>query len=407
MLTPCPRLEKKYFCVQINVCTQMFNGQYVFSQITSFLPQRQFRKIVEKYQDRTENWSFSHWNHLLVLIFGQLVGCCTLRELTDITTAHAKRSYHLGFGNSPVARSTLSESNMLRNPCIFEEFAFHMISIAQKKCITKEFELHGKFYAVDSTTIDLCLSMFMWAYFCSTKSGIKVHTQIDIVTEIPVFYRITNANVHDSKFMDCITYESLACYVFDRGYFDLSRLYVIHLAGAFFIIREKGKLEYEILDGEELLDGTDGVLYDQAIRFTSKGNRNNYPTRLRRVVYYADDLKRSFVYYTNNFYLDAKDIALLYRYRWQVELFFKWIKQHLRVKKFWGESENAVKIQIHVAIITYCLMAIIKHDLKLNRPVFEVILGSSLLVQDPLPELFKQNEGEVERDGQLELDFSC
>jgi len=387
----------------------MFNGHYIFTQITKFLPQRQFRKIVEKYPDRTLGWSFSHWNQLLVLMFGQLMGCDSLRELTDITTAHSKRSYHLGFGSTPVVRSTLSKANMLRDPCIFEEFAFYMISVAQKMCITKGFELHGKFYAVDSTTIDLCMSMFMWACFRSSKSGIRVHTQIDIVTEIPVFYRITNANVHDSKFMDCITYESLACYVFDRGYFDLSRLYLIHLAGAFFIIREKGRPKYDILDGVELLDGTDGVLYDQTVRFNTRRNLNNYPARLRRIVYYAEELNRSFVYYTNNFYLDAKDIALLYRYRWQVELFFKWIKQHLRVKRFWGESENGVKIQIHIAIITYCLMAIIKHDLKLDRPVFEVmrILGSSLLVQDSLRDLFKQNDAEVLDDGQLELDFLC
>ena len=337
------------------------------------------------------------------------MGCDSLRELTDITTAHSKRSYHLGFGSTPVVRSTLSKANMLRDPCIFEEFAFYMISVAQKMCITKGFELHGKFYAVDSTTIDLCMSMFMWACFRSSKSGIRVHTQIDIVTEIPVFYRITNANVHDSKFMDCITYESFACYVFDRGYFDLSRLYLIHLAGAFFIIRGKGRPKYDILEGEELLDGTDSVLYDQTVRFNTQRNRNNYPARLRRIVYYAEELNRSFVYYTNNFYLDAKDIALLYRYRWQVKLFFKWIKQHLRVKRFWGESENGVKIQIHIAIITYCLMAIIKHDLKLDRPVFEVmrILGSSLLVQDSLRDLFKQNDAEVLDDEQLELDFLC
>ena len=387
----------------------MFNGHYIFTQITKFLPQRQFRKIVEKYPDKTLGWSFSHWNQLLVLMFGQLMGCDSLRELTDITTAHSKRSYHLGFGSTPVVRSTLSKANMLRDPCIFEEFAFYMISVAQKMCITKGFELHGKFYAVDSTTIDLCMSMFMWACFRSSKSGIRVHTQIDIVTEIPVFYRITNANVHDSKFMDCITYESLACYVFDRGYFDLSRLYLIHLAGAFFIIRGKGRPKYDILEGEELLDGTDGVLYDQTVRFNTQRNLNNYPARLRRIVYYAEELNRSFVYYTNNFYLDAKDIALLYRYRWQVKLFFKWIKQHLRVKRFWGESENGVKIQIHIAIITYCLMAIIKHDLKLDRPVFEVmrILGSSLLVQDSLRDLFKQNDAEVLDDEQLELDFLC
>ena len=383
----------------------MYDGRYVFTQITMYLPQRQFRRIVSKFNDRTQNWSFSHWNHLLVLIFGQLLGCGTLRELTDITTAHTKRSNQLGFGNSAVVRNTLSKANMLREPRIFEEFAFYMVSLAQHRRIAKEFELHGRFYAVDSTIIDLCMSVFRWALFRSTKSGIKIHTQIDIITEIPVFYRITNANVSDYKAMDWIDYESNACYIFDRGYFDLARLFRIHLCGAFFVIREKGKPAFEVVDGDEMLDGKDGVLLDQTIRFTREHNAGNYPTKLRRIVYYAEDLGRSFVYYTNNFYLAAKDIALLYRCRWQVELFFKWIKQHLRVKRFWGDSENAVRIQIHVAIITYCLVSIIEHDLKLGRPVFEVmrILGSSLLVKDDLLELFRERQGDMGDNGQLEL----
>ena len=387
----------------------MYDGRYVFTQITMYLPQRQFRRIVSKFNDRTQNWSLSHWNHLLVLIFGQLLGCGTLRELTDITTAHAKRSNQLGFGNSAVVRNTLSKANMLREPRIFEEFAFYMVSLAQQRRITKEFELQGRFYAVDSTTIDLCMSVFRWALFRSTKSGIKVHTQIDIITEIPVFYRITNAKTGDCKVMDWIVYESNACYIFDRGYFDLARLFRIHLCGAFFVIREKGRPEFEIIDGEDTLDGEDGVLLDQTIRFTGKRNAANYPAELRRIVFYAADLGRSFVYYTNNFYLAAKDIALLYRYRWQVELFFKWIKRHLRVKRFWGDSENAVRIQIHVAIITYCTVAIIEHDLKLDRPVFEVmrILGSSLLVKDSIPELFKGRQDDMGDTGQLELNFNC
>ena len=284
-----------------------------------------------------------------------------------------------------------------------------MVSLAQQRRLTKKFELHGRFYAVDSTTIDLCMSLFRWALFRSTKSGIKVHTQIDIITEIPVFYRITNAKVGDCKAMDWIEYESNACYILDRGYFDLARLFRIHLCGAFFVIREKGKPKIEIVDGEDMLDGEDGVLLDQTVRFSGKRNAGNYPTTIRRIVYYAADLGRSFVYYTNNFYLAAKDIALLYRYRWQVELFFKWIKQHLRVKRFWGDSENAVRIQIHVAIITYCLVAIIEHDLKLGRPVFEVmrILGSSLLVKDDLLELFTERQDDMGNRGQLELDFNC
>lgn len=387
----------------------MHIGKYVFAQITQFLPQRHFRRILTKYDDRTKGWSFSHWSHMLVLMFGQLMGCGTLRELTDITTAHGKKSKHLGFGDRPVNRQMLSKANLLRDHHIFEEFAFHMVSIAQSKRITKEFELHGRFYAIDSTTIDLCMSVFRWAEFRSTKSGIKVHTQIDIATEIPVFYRITNAKVHDVNSMDWLTYEALACYVFDRGYFDLARLYKINAFGAFFIIREKGKPAYEIVDGESILDGTDNVLKDQSIRFTKKENLEKYPGTVRRIVYYAPELYRSFVYYTNNFFLSAKDIALLYKYRWQVELFFKWIKQHLQVKRFWGESENAVRIQIHIAIITYCLIAIIEHDLKIGRPIVEVmrILGKSALTTDSIRNLLQPLKQETENpdDGQLSLDF--
>ena len=388
----------------------MHIGKYVFAQITQFLPQRQFRRILAKYDDRTSGWTMSHWNHMLVLMFGQLMGCGTLRELTDITTAHAKKSKHLGFGDLSINRQMLSKANLLRDHRIFEEFSFHMVAIAQSKRITKEFELHGRFYAIDSTTIDLCMSVFRWAEFRSTKSGIKVHTQIDIITEIPVFYRITNAKVHDVNSMDWFTYEAFACYVFDRGYFDLARLYQIHVLGAFFIIREKGKPAYEIVDGESILDGTDNVLKDQSIRFTKKENQEKYPGTVRRIVYYAPELHRSFVYYTNNFFLSAKDIALLYKYRWQVELFFKWIKQHLQVKHFWGESENAVRIQIHVAIITYCLIAIIEHDLKIGRPVVEVmrILGKSALTTDNIRDLLQPLKQEAENpdDGQLYFDFN-
>ena len=386
----------------------MHIGKFVFAQITQFLPQRYFNRVVAKYNDRTRGWSMSHWNHLLVLMFGQLMGCGSLRELTDITIAHAKKSKHLGFGNQPVNRQMLSKTNTLRDHRIFEEFAFHMVTIAQSKRITKEFELHGRFYAIDSTTIDLCMSIFRWAEFRSTKSGIRIHTQIDIATEIPVFYRITNAKVHDVNSLDWFTYESLACYVFDRGYFDLTRLYQIHVLGAFFIIREKGKPDYEIVDGESLLEGTDNVLKDQSIRFKKKENQKKYPGIVRRIVYYAPDLHRTFTYYTNNFYLSAKDIALLYKYRWQVELFFKWIKQHLQVKRFWGDSENAVRIQIHVAIITYCLIAIIEHDLKIGRPVLEImrILGKSALTMDSIRDLLmpiKETANTVDR--QLYFDF--
>lgn len=378
--------------------------------MTSFLPKRYFERLVEKNNDRTKNWSLSFWNQLLVLIFGQLDGCNSLRELTDITIAHSTKSYHLGFGTNPITRSTLSKANALRDYRVFETFAYHMVSLAQRKRIDKEFDLSGTFYAFDSTTIDLCLSLYDWAKFRSTKSGIKVHTQLDIITDIPTSFTITDAVVHDVNAMDSIVYEPFACYIFDRGYFDLGRLYHINEVNSFFVIREKRRPKYEIIAGEEMLEGSDNVLQDQTVRFTGKRNSTNYPSEIRRIVYYAPELHRTFTYYTNNFYLKASDIALLYKNRWKVELFFKFLKQHFRVKSFWGNSENAVRIQIYVAITTYCLVAIIENELHLNRNIYEVmrILGSSLLVKDNIKDLFCQAECDTlhENESQLELNFT-
>src|SRR5574344_1466645 len=360
---------------------------------TTILVRKSTEKVFEQHRS-----VFFHKSSCILAIYKDIY-----IELTKISTAITTQK-------NPVTRNALSKANSVRDYRIFEEFAFHMVSLAQKRRITRGFELHGRFYAVDSTTIDLCMSMFEWAHFRSTKSGVRIHTQIDIITEIPVFYRITTAKVHDTKAMDWITYEPLACYVFDRGYFDLTRLFAIEQSQAFFIIREKGKPDYEIISGKDLLDGEDNVLRDQTIRFTGKRNKNNYPTELRRIVYYAPELQRSFTYYTNNFYFKANDIALLYRYRWQVELFFKWIKQHLKVKSFWGTSENAVRIQIHVAIITYCLIAIVEHDFKLGRPVVEVmrIMGSALLVKDTIQELFEPlaREQANGNEQQLSIEFT-
>ena len=345
---------------------------------------------------------------MLVLIFGQLDGCNSLSELTDITTAHAKKSFHLGFGKIPINRSVLSKANQLRDYRIFEGFAYHMVPLAQKNRIDKEFILNGKYYAFDSTTIELCIDLFDWARFRSIKASIKVHTQLDIVTEIPVSFNITEAAVHDVNAMDWINYEPFACYVFDRGYWDLSRLYRIEMINSFFIIREKQKPKFEIVAGDDLMESHDNILRDQTVRFITKGNRENYPSEIRRIVYYEPELKRTFTYYTNNFYLKAKDIAFLYKNRWTVETFFKWIKGHLRIKSFWGNTENAVRIQVYVAIITYCTVAIIERKLALDRSIFEVmrILGSSLLAKDNIKDLFQPDEAELAEDGlQLKLDF--
>ncbi len=387
----------------------MNSGKYIFSQITDFLPKRYFeRLVITIINDRTQGWNLTYWNQLLVLMFGQLDGCNSLRELTDITTAHAKKSFHLGFVKTPVNRSILSKANQLREYQIFEKFAYHMVELARKEYVNQEFELDGKYYAFDSTTIDLCMSLFEWARFRSTKSGIKVHTQLDIVTQIPVSFYITQAAVHDVKAMDWINYEPFACYIFDRGYWDLARLYRIEILNSFFVIREKRRPKYEVVDGEDLLEGSDNIFRDQTVRFTTNGNIINYPADIRRIVYYEPELKRTFTYYSNNFFLKARDIAFLYKNRWAVETFFKWMKGHLRIRSFWGNTENGVRIQVYVAIITYCTMAIIAGKLQLKRSIYEVmrILGSSLLEKDNIKDLFlfekpKQNLD----DGQLQLDF--
>lgn len=375
----------------------MYSGKYVFAQLIEFLPQKAFQRIVMKYQGDKYIKSFSCWNQLLIMMYGQLSGCDSLRELVCIITAHAPKSYHLGFGKSLITRSNLSKANANRDCRIFEDFAYKMICIAQGKRITKEFEINGRFYAFDSTTIDLCLNLFWWASFRKTKGGIKVHTLYDVVTQIPTFLHITEAKVHDMNAMDEIPYEPNAYYIFDRGYFDLARLFTINLIGSNFIIRERGQLQYRIIEGEDLLESPDNILYDQTIRLTGQQTRGKYPVLLRRVGYYSIEHQRTFTYLTNNFEISAKHIALLYKNRWQVELFFKWIKQHLHVKSFWGVTENAVRIQIFSAIIAYCLVAIIEHDLRLNRSTFDVlrILSMSLFDKTPIRELFKR---EVQMD---------
>jgi hypothetical protein len=372
----------------------MLTGKYVFAQLIEFLPQKTFQRIVMKYQGDKYIKSFSCWNQLLIMMYGQLSGCESLRELVCITTAHAPKSYHLGFGKSLITRSNLAKANANRDCKIFEEFAYKMISIAQRKRITKEFEISGRFYAFDSTTIDLCLNLFWWASFRKAKGGIKVHTLYDVVTQIPTFLHITEAKVNDMNAMDEIPYEPNAYYIFDRGYFDLARLFTINLIGSNFIIRERGQLQYEIIEGEDLLENPDNILYDQMIRLTGQQTRKKYPALLRRVGYYSVEHKRTFTYLTNNFGISAKYITLLYKNRWQVELFFKWIKQHLQVKSFWGVTENAVRIQIYSAITAYCLVAIIEHDLQLNRSTFDVlrILNVSLFDKTQIKELFERPE---------------
>ena len=384
----------------------MNTGKYIFAQLIEFLPQRIFDRIVMKYEGNKYVKHFTCWNQLLVMMFGQLSNRDSLRDLTSIISAHSNKAYHLGFGKN-VTRSNLAKVNERREPRIFEEFAYHMIDIARRKRIYKEFEIEGKVFAFDSTTIDLCLSVFWWAKFRRTKAGIKMHTLYEIQTDIPTFIHITEAKVHDQRAMDEIPYEQGAYYVFDRGYFDLKRLYHINEIEAYFVIRQRGNLQYEVINEGDTMHNAGGVLSDQVIRLTNYLTKQKYPAVLRRVTYYVADKNKTFVYLTNNMEMPATQVALLYKYRWRVELFFKWIKQHLKIKSFWGTTETAVRIQIYSAITAYCMVAIVEHDLKLHRSTYEVlrILSASLLDKTPIKELFTKEPEYVADDGQLTLNF--
>jgi hypothetical protein len=385
----------------------MNSGKYVFAQLIEFLPQKAFQRIVMRYHGDKYIKSLSCWNQMLIMMFGQLAGCESLREMVRIITAHDPKSYHLGFGKPAITRSNLSKANANRDHKIFEDFAYKMILIAQSKGITKEFEIAGRFYTFDFTTIDLCLSLFWWAHFRKAKGSIKVYTLYDVVTQILTFIYITEAKVHDMNAMDEIPNEPNAYYIFYRGYFDLVRLFTINIISSNFIIRERGQLQYEIIDGEDLLESPESILYGQTIRLTEQQTRKKYPSPLRCVGFYSIEHRRPFTYLTNNFKIKAKHIALLFKNRWQIELFFKWIKQHLHTKSFLGDTENAIRIQICTAITAYCLVAIVEHDLQLNRSTFDVlqILSMSLFNKMQIRELFERVETQksIPCEGRIQL----
>jgi transposase len=366
----------------------MNNGKYVFAQLIEFLPQRVFDGFVEKYSGNKHVRHFRCWNQLLCMIFGQLTNRDSLRDLIVAIEAHSKKTYHLGFGKN-VTRSNFAKANENRNSKIFEDFAYHLIEISRKKRDNDNFDIKGKVYAFDSSTIDLCLNVFWWAKFRKAKGGIKLHTLYDITTQIPAFIHITTASVNDMNAMDVIPYEREAYYVFDRGYVDFTRLYKITNHSAYFVIRAKTNLKFERMYSNKV-NKTTGVRSDQIGKLTGFYVSKQYPGKLRKVKFYDQENKRDFVFLTNNMELTAEQIALLYKNRWKVELFFKWIKQHLKIKSFWGTSENAVRIQIYTAIIAYCLVAIVGYELKIDRSIYEIlqVLGISLLDKAPVKELF-------------------
>ena len=367
----------------------MNQGKYVFAQITEFLPRRVFDRLVEKYDGNKHVCTFTCWHQMLCMVFGQLTARDSLRDLIVALDAHKAKSYHLGFGLN-VTRPTLARANIRRNYKLYEEFACHLIDYARKVCVCSDFEVNvdGNVYAFDSTTIDLCLSVFWWAEFRKAKGGIKMHTLYDVKTQIPSFIYITPASVNDVKAMDQIPYERGSYYIFDRGYNDFERLYRINKLEAYFVLRARDNLNFDRRYSQKV-DKQSGVKYDQIGVFAAPKSRSRYPEKIRRIKYYDSETEVEFVFLTNNFELTATEIAVLYKNRWQVELFFKWIKQHLKVKTFWGHTPNAVKTQLYCAIIAYCLVAIVGKELRIDRPIYEIlqILGISLLDKTPVKEL--------------------
>jgi hypothetical protein len=323
------------------------------------------------------------------MVFGQLTSRDSMRDLLLSLEAHKSKYYHLGFG-STITRRNLGKANEKRSYKIFEDFAYVLIEEARKSCYKEDFEVNveGNVYAFDSSTIDLCLSVFWWAEFRKTKGGIKLHTLYDIKTSIPTFLYISSAKMHDVNALDLISFEPGSFYVIDKAYIDFKRLYHLHQQQAFFVTRAKNNMRFKRMYSNPV-DKATGVRYDQIGKLETYYPSRDYPEKLRRVKYYDSESDKELIFLTNNMELKPTEIAYLYKKRWEVELFFKWMKQHLKIKSFWGTTINAVKIQMYCAIIAYCLVAIIGNKLKVDRSIYEIlqILSISLLDKTPIREV--------------------
>ena len=375
----------------------MFSDKFVFAQLVSFLDRNHFNYLVRKYDGDRYVKHLTCWNQFLAMMFGQLANRESLRDLIVALDAHRSKCYHLGLGKN-ISKSSLARANQDRDYRIFEEFAFYLVSEARKRCCKDIFELGGNVYAFDSTTIDLCLAVFWWAKFRKRKGGIKVHTLYDVETQIPTFFHITPASTHDSKAMSEIPYETGSYYIFDRAYNKFKQLYSIDQIGAYFVVRAKKNLQYKVIKWNRRLP--QNVLSDSTIELTTYKSSKDYPKRLRLVRYYDEGQEREFVFLTNATHISSLLVAELYKNRWQIELFFKWLKQHLKIKKFWGTTENAVRIQIYIAISTYLLVSIVKHDMQLDRSIYEVlqILSISLTDKTRLKDLFDKTKFQYDKE---------
>jgi hypothetical protein len=354
-----------------------------------------FDTIVNRHSGNYKVKDFSCWKQFLCMAFGQLTHRESLSDTVLCLKANAGKMYHLGIGEI-VAASTLSRANETRSYLIYQDLAMLLIKEAKQLYINNtdlEVELKENVFAIDATTIDLCLSTFYWATFRSTKAGIKLHTQINLKTAIPEFILFSTASVHDVNALDMINFEANSFYVMDRGYVDYKRLYRIHLCGAFFITRCKDNMDYRRLYSREA-DKSKGIVYDQVIMLNGYYAVKHYPEKLRRIKFIDASTGKVLIFLTNNMHHAAEDIAQLYKHRWKIELFFKWIKQHLKIKSFWGQSENAVQTQVWIAVIVYLLVAIAKKKFMLKQSLYEIlqILSISIFEKMPINQLFQDTQ---------------
>ena len=352
----------------------MNTGKTVLSQLMDFLPIKEFRRCVERYNGNHHIRSFSCWDQFLCMAFAQLSYRESLRDIESCLRSMKNKLYHMGIRGN-VSRSTLADANEKRDWRIYADFAQVLIHIARELYSGDEFdvELDEIVYALDASTIDLCLSLFPWAKFRKTKSAVKLHTLLDLRGNIPAFISITDGKVHDVNILDELIPEPGSFYIMDRGYLDFKRLYTLNQFRAFYVIRSKTNTKFRRLYSCAV-DKSIGLRCDQTIVLTGQDSATDYPEKLRRVKYYDAEIDKRFSFLTNNFIVPAYVIAELYKCRWQIELFFKWIKQHLRIKSFYGTSENAVKTQIWIAISVYVLVAIVKKHLKLDNMSLYTIL---------------------------------
>ncbi|MEM1219339.1 MAG: IS4 family transposase [Bacteroidota bacterium] len=370
----------------------MNQGKYVFAQLMSLIKHKEFTKYVDKYAGNYRVRNFTCWHQFLCMSFGQLTNRASLRDTVVCLQAHEKKLYHLGLTNG-VKKSTLADANEKRDWRIYADFAQVLIKQARQICQKDELlniELDNVIYALDSTTIELCLEVFWWAKFRKHKAAVKLHTLLDVKCEIPCFIHISEGSMHDVNVLDIIEFESEAFYVMDRGYVDWTRLYQIHQAGAYFVIRAKDNLAFTRVYSRKVDKTTTGLKCDQTIRLTGYYASKNYPEYLRRVKYFDQEHQQRYVYLTNHFEAPAMQIVILYVNRWKVEIFFKWVKQHLRIKRFWGESPNAVKTQIWIAVCTFVLVAIWKYKFNFQHSLSEIlqIISVSAFDKTPVNQLF-------------------